>query len=319
LKKKEFKKKIVEEKNTILKEQTLLSLVMILFLPFPVLLNMGKVELQPKVLFIQWIIYMIGFLPLCVMILKNEANINKIYKMYCSGEDYKKSQKSTKKVVVVIALIIALISMVELSDFSYSNITGKRPILSVKDNMESNKYSEKYKSIIYDYYKCEDETVHIRAKNTEFDRTYAERIKIARYIDDFNKNLKANKIEKELDLYDYIYSDEQYIWIIEDGKLELRIELEEGRIEREELQEKGTVCRTNLICFDEEYYKNNFEKYAKIVLQTENRNYDQNDIDNLYLQADKGKHLELGIMYKVIRNEESGFISLYSGRILKDL
>ena len=254
MKKSEFKKMLRKEKNPILNDRRILFILPILVIPLLImdgliLLDLINMDVQTGVLFMHWIIYMIGVAPACIIDIMTDIKVNKMYKEYNEGKDYQESQKRINKAFIIISLILAVLVLVEQSDFAYSVITENTPILSVKDEKESKKYSEKYKSIFYDYYKTNDGNTYIRMKNSEFERFYAERITIAKYIEKFNENLKEANIGKELDIYDYIFNDGEYAWIMEDGNLELRITLEEGKIDHDDILEKGVVFSSSIICF----------------------------------------------------------------------
>ena len=105
----------------------------------------------------------------------------------------------------------------EFVDFSIARNGTNKPIIAVQDNISSNSYKKKYKSLFYDYYVGNDNLKYLNKKNTQFENYYAERINTQDYIDKFNKNLKEANIDKELDYYDYIYMDGDFCWVLEDN------------------------------------------------------------------------------------------------------
>lgn len=321
MKKSEFKKMLRKEKNPILKDRRILFILFVLIIPLIIMnglimLDLINMDVQPVVLLIHWIIYMIGVTPACIIDIMTDVKIKKMYKEYNEGKDYKESQKRISKVFIIISLILAVLVLVEQSDFAYSVITENRPILSVKDETESKKYTEKYKSIFYDYYKTNDGSTYIRMKNSEFERFYAERITIAKYIERFNVNLKEASIGKELDIYDYIYNDGEYAWIMEDGNLELRIILEEGKIDHDDILEKGEVFSSSIICFEKERYKNEFEKYSKILIKTDADWYSEEDMNSIYEESEKDTFEKDGIFYYIAEGEN--YILFNAERYLKE-
>ncbi len=321
MKKSEFKKMLRKEKNLILKDRRILNVLFILVIPILImdgliLLDLINMDIQAEVLFIHWIIYMIGFAPVCIIDIMTDRKINKMYKEYSEGKDYKDTQKRINKSFIILSILLVIVASVEQLDFAYSVITENKPVLSIKDKTESEKYSEKYESLFYDYYKTSDGNTYIRMKNSEFERFYAERVTIAKYIEKFNNNLKVANIDKELDIYDYIYVDGEYAWIIEEGNIELRIMLEEGKIDHEDIKEKGVVYSASIICFDKESYKDEFEQYSKILIATDTDWYSEEDINNIYAKANQGELEKGGIYYNILEGKN---ILLYAERYLQDL
>ena len=267
--------------------------------------------LEAEALAVSTIIYAISLIIGMAIELDINRKIKKMYKEYSNGKEFNEKQKG---IIIVPLIILAACGALITSDFAYSSITDDRPILSIKDEKESNKYKEKYKAIFYDYYKDNEDIAYMRLKDSEFKRDYAERITIFKYITNFNNNLKIANIDKEIDLYDYIYIDGEYIWILEEN-LELRLEIEEGKIDHRDIKEKGDVRLASLICFDKKFNENKFDNYAKVLIKSDTQWYSNEDIDNIYIETKKEKYEKEGICYYFNNKNNKIFMS---ARVLKN-
>ena len=179
--KSKFKKLLREEKNPILKDRRILYPVLILAFLI-VLLNCiiiyrtsitidQYIDFKMDVFYVLIAVYLLLALPAVLIDISTDIKIAKMYKKYKNQEDYKDCCTRIKKPIIIISLVLALFGSIMLLDFTYCEFSGNRPILSVKINSEE-EYIEKYRTFLYDYYKCNDGRKYLLIVGTKFEDDY---------------------------------------------------------------------------------------------------------------------------------------------------
>lgn len=130
--KSEFKKILKKEKNPViqLKRKLLLTLIISLL---PYLLMAAISNLYSNTFKIQTFIFFLGILIPCIICIILNFKINKMYKNFIDGKEYKNTEVKISKSIIIIGLIILLLATFEILDYSYSVISGNRPILSISE------------------------------------------------------------------------------------------------------------------------------------------------------------------------------------------
>ena len=323
MKKREFIKELRKEKNEIFKNRRILYILPVLAIvylisTYYILFDQSPVKISMSLYWIQWALYAIAIIPACIVDIDTDSKINKMFEEYKKGnKDCRNSQKPISRLMIILALIVGVIGLIELSDFSYSIITGNPPKISLEEHVENQRYSEKYKTLFYDYYKCDDGEVYLRLKKEGFRKGYAEKVSVEEYIKKFNNNLKLSNIDKSLKFDEKLYNYEKcYTWIIEKGKFELEIILDDIENEMKDENSLGNVKWVDLICFDENYDKNKFEEYSKVLIKTDADWYTEEQIEKIYNNAIKFEYEEDGIDYEL--EQYDNYKSFSSYRFFED-
>lgn len=159
--------------------------------------------------------------------------------------------------------------------------------------------------MLYNYYKCGDGEVYLRLKKEGFKKGYAEKVSIEEYIKKINNNLKLANIDKEIKFDEKIYNNENcYTWIIEE-KIELEITLDDIEDEMKDENSLGNVKWVYLIYSDENYDKNKFEEYSKVLIKTDFEWYTEEQIENIYYNATLDEHEEDNIFYELDQSNDN--------------
>lgn len=311
MKKREFIKELRKEKNEILRNRRIIYILFILAIvylisTYYIISDKSPVKVSMSLYWTQWAWYAITIIPSCIVDIDTDNKIKKMFEEYKKGnKDYKNTQKPISKKMIILALIVGLIGLIELSDFTYSIITGNKPIISVEEKVENERYSGKHKTLLYNYYKCGDGEVYLRLKKEGFKKGYAEKVSIEEYIKKINNNLKLANIDKEIKFDEKIYNNENcYTWIIEE-KIELEITLDDIEDEMKDENSLGNVKWVYLIYSDENYDKNKFEEYSKVLIKTDFEWYTEEQIENIYYNATLDEHEEDNIFYELDQSNDN--------------
>ena len=195
-----FKKILREEKNPILHDRRILYPLIILAI-ITTILNCiiiyrksitvnQEIKFNMELVYTVVGVYLLLVLPAILVDIASDIKISKMYKKYKNQEDCKDCCKRIKKPIIIISLILGLFAIIILLDLTYCELSGNRPILSVKVN-SGEEYIEKYRTFLYDYYKCNDGRKYLKIVGTKFEDDYI--VKIG------EENIVLKRIEIEKD------------------------------------------------------------------------------------------------------------------------
>ena len=195
-----FKQILRKEKNPILRDRIILYPLIILAIVILILngiiIYRGSISIDQDIRFNMNVVYtvvgvyLILVLPSIIIDIATDIKISKMYRKYKKQEDYKNCCKRIKKPIIIISLILGLFGILMLLDFTYCEVSANRPVLSVKVKSEED-YFEKYRTFLFDYYKCNDGRKYLRVVGEKLDDNYL--VKIG----EENVLLKRTEIEKD--------------------------------------------------------------------------------------------------------------------------
>lgn len=150
----EFKKRLKQENNKLIKDKKILNMAYILVIPI-ILLEIWKLYYRNindfEVQWIRWIIEIFAIIPIIFVNFLINKKISKMRKKQISGEEYNNTEKPINKIVLICVLIISVLLLAYCLDWNHTVVTGNKPLFSVLDKEGSNEYGKKYKSIAYKY------------------------------------------------------------------------------------------------------------------------------------------------------------------------
>ena len=250
--KKEFKKKLIKEKDEIIKDKKIIKLIYLFIIPLLILeivriyyRNINDFEIQ----LFRWIIEIVAIIPILLINININRKIKRMYKKHINGEEYKNTEKRISKKIIVCSVIISIMLLGYSLDWVNTVVTGNKPIFSKLE--KSQEKNEQYSSLLYNYISVNNGRKLIKPKKEIITNPYlysfedgselklnrTELIKnkvyigIPNFLKDMNKESKDSingmKILAfqgiKFDLISYIFSSNQYNETIDNKEIDEKI------------------------------------------------------------------------------------------------